>query len=191
MDIDTESQVADLTEMFKVLADESRLRLLALLLHGRERGVEELAAMVGLRAPTVSHHLARLRGAGFVAMRVQGNAHYYRADRAALARASRDLLSTEHLRGLVRDVEHGGWERKVLRDFTVGATLKEIPASRRKRDVILRWLAQDFSAGRAYEEREVNEIIGRHHPDFATLRRELVGAGLLRRAAGVYEAGAG
>ena len=25
-------------------------------------------------------------------------------------------------------------------------------------------------------EREVNDVIGRHHPDFATLRRELIGA---------------
>jgi hypothetical protein len=32
----------------------------------------------------------------------------------------------------------------------------------------------------------VNEIIGRHHPDFATLRRELIGANLLAREAGVY-----
>jgi hypothetical protein len=29
-------------------------------------------------------------------------------------------------------------------------------------------------------------IIGRHHPDFATLRRELIGAKLLARENGVY-----
>ncbi|MHB1630128.1 MAG: DUF2087 domain-containing protein [Bacilli bacterium] len=33
---------------------------------------------------------------------------------------------------------------------------------------------------------EVNEIIGRHHPDFATLRRELIGNGLMEREHGVY-----
>jgi hypothetical protein len=32
----------------------------------------------------------------------------------------------------------------------------------------------------------VNEIIQRHHPDSATLRRELIGAGLMQREGGVY-----
>jgi hypothetical protein len=47
--------------------------------------------------------------------------------------------------------------------------------------VILRWLATQSDEGRRYTEREVNEIVQRHHPDFATLRRELVGARLMQR----------
>jgi hypothetical protein len=51
---------------------------------------------------------------------------------------------------------------------------------------VLRWLVTRFEEERRYPEREVNEIIGQHHSDFATLRRELIGAGLMRREEGVY-----
>jgi biotin operon repressor len=176
----------DAVALLKSLADESRLKLVAILLHGRERSVEELAAMLGLRAATVSHHLARLRAVGLVSMRAEGNTHLYRLDRGALAAASRNLLSTEQLAGLVRGVEPASWDRKVLGDFLVGERLKEIPASRKKRDVILRWLADRFQPDRDYPEAAVNETLERHHQDFATLRRELVGAGLMRRDGGVY-----
>jgi DNA-binding transcriptional ArsR family regulator len=99
-------------DLLKSLADESRLKLVAILLHGRERSVEELAAMLGLRAPTVSHHLARLRAVGLVSMRAEGNSHLYRLDRGALAAASRDLLSTEQMAGLVRGLgRHEGRPR--------------------------------------------------------------------------------
>ena len=48
---------------FKALADASRLRLVGLLA-GAEHSVDELATLLDLRAPTVSHPLARLRAAG-------------------------------------------------------------------------------------------------------------------------------
>ncbi|GCE21437.1 ArsR/SmtB family transcription factor [Dictyobacter kobayashii] len=44
----------------KLLADRNRLKLLGLLAN-REQSVEELAAQLQLKAPTVSHHLARLK----------------------------------------------------------------------------------------------------------------------------------
>jgi hypothetical protein len=43
-----------------------------------------------------------------------------------------------------------------------------------------------FTAGRDYDEREVNAILGRAHDDVATLRRELVGYGFMSRARGTY-----
>ena len=78
------------------------------------------------------------------------------------------------------------WEQKVLRDFFDGERLKEIPASRKKRAVILKRLADQFSSGARYRETQVNEVLLRHHPDPATLRRELVGAGLLQREQSIY-----
>jgi DNA-binding transcriptional ArsR family regulator len=171
----------------KALADESRLRLVGLLAAG-ERSVEELATLLGLRAPTVSHHLRVLTAAGLVAMRREGTTHLYRLDPEALRRLSRDALTPERLASLADDGAGTAWERKVLQDFFAGERLTAIPASRKKRLVVLRWLAGRFTPGRRYGEREVNEILGRHHPDTATLRRELVAAapGLLRRERGVY-----
>lgn len=172
---------------FKSLADESRLRLLAILA-GRECSVEELAAMLELRAPTVSHHLNKLKELGLVRMRAEGTTHLYRLDAEALRALSKDVLTPEKMASLADGVEGQAWERKVLRDFFEGERLKEIPASLKKRKVVLRWLAGKFEPGRRYAEREVNEVLRRHHLDTATLRRELVAnrPPLMLRERGVY-----
>lgn len=172
-------------KVLKALADESRLRMLGLLA-GPERSVEELAELLGLKGPTVSHHLARLKGVGLVAMRAEGNTHLYRLDADALRDLKRDWFTPEGLAAVTADVAGEAWEQKILRDFFVGKRLKEIPASRKKREVVLRYLAAQFAYDMRYPEREVNAIIDVHHPDFATLRRELIGAKLLARDAGVY-----
>ena len=172
-------------QFFKALADESRLRIVGILASG-ERSVDELAALLNLRPPTVSHHLAKLRELNVVAMRTEGNVHVYRLQTEALRALSREVLSLERMASLADDVEAEAWQRKVLRDFFEGERLKEIPASRKKREVVLRWLANRFEPGRAYREIEVNAVIKRHHPDTATLRRELVGHGLLEREQSVY-----
>ena len=87
---------------------------------------------------------------------------------------------------LVDDVEGDAWERKVLKDFFEGTRLKEIPASRKKRSVIINWLANQFEPGVRYPEAQVNEIIERHHPDTAWLRRELIAEKLMQRENGMY-----
>jgi hypothetical protein len=180
-----EQAVATALRVFKALADESRLRIIGILASG-ERSVDELAAQLNLRAPTVSHHLSRLRELGLVSMRADGNAHLYRLEPDALRALTREVLSIERFSSWADDVEAEAWQRKVLRDFFEGERLKEIPASRKKRQVVLEWLATQFESGVHYPERAVNELLARHHPDTATLRRELVGAGLLQREQSVY-----
>lgn len=181
----TEEQIALMVQLLKAMADESRLRILGLLATG-ERSVEELAELLGLRGPTVSHHLARLREAGLIAMRAEGNTHLYRLERARLLTLGEELFAPGAIDVLPTPDAEARWERKVLSSFLLDDRVIEIPASHKKRAVILRWLVERFEPGQRYPERQVNEIIGRHHPDFATLRRELVGAGLMRRESGVY-----
>jgi DNA-binding transcriptional ArsR family regulator len=174
-------------QFFKSLADESRLRLLGILA-SRECSVEELAALLNLKPPTVSHHLNKLKELDLVRMRREGTTHLYSLDADALRALSKDVLTPENMVSLADDVEGASWERKVLKDFFEGERLKEIPASRKKREVILRWLASRFEPGVRYTEREINDILRRYHPDTATLRRELIASapGLMRRERGVY-----
>jgi DNA-binding transcriptional ArsR family regulator len=169
----------------KALADESRLRLLGLLAT-RERSVEELAALLRLRAPTVSHHLARLKALDLVSMRAEGNTHYYRLNGKGLGRINRLLATPEHVVALAQDQQGDAWERKVLRDFLEDGRLKTIPAQEKKRLVILSWLAEHFAWGRVYTEKEVNELLRQVHPDTASLRRYLVGYHFLEREHGEY-----
>lgn len=57
-----------LLQFFKVMANESRLKLIGILAQ-HECSVEELAALLRLKEPTVSHHLAKLKELGLVEMR--------------------------------------------------------------------------------------------------------------------------
>ncbi|MCC7105870.1 MAG: metalloregulator ArsR/SmtB family transcription factor [Chloroflexi bacterium] len=172
-------------QLLRALADESRLKIVGLLAHG-ERSVDELAEALKLRAPTVSHHLARLREATLVTMRTEGTVHLYRLEMGPLRRMSKELLSPERMASLVDEAEAGAWERKVLRQSFDGDRLKLIPMSRKKRDVILDFLASRFEPGRRYAEKQVNEVLLRHHADYATLRRELIEGGWMERDHGVY-----
>jgi hypothetical protein len=79
-----------------------------------------------------------------------------------------------------------GTEEAVLRQFFVGGRLKEIPAKRSKRLVVLNRLALEFDVGVRYPEREVVEVLKRFHPDHASLRRYLVDEDLLSRDRGEY-----
>ena len=76
------------------------------------------------------------------------------------------------------------WEKKVLDTFLDRERLIQIPAKRKKRDVILRWLLEDFEPGVEYSEPDVNRILRSHHRDCATLRRELFESGYLHRQGG-------
>ena len=71
--------LATASSMLRLLADPTRVRLLALL-EGEELTVAELAAVLHLAQPRVSTHLAKLKEAGLVRDRRAGVSAYYRAN---------------------------------------------------------------------------------------------------------------
>ena len=149
--------------------------------------VEQLAAMLELRPSTVSHHLSRLARAGLVSARAEGYYSVYELETAALEDMARRLLSQEALPAVAADIDLDAFDRKVIEDFSLpDGRLKTIPAQQKKLLAILRHLVANFRFGTRYREARVNEILGAYHEDTATLRREMVGAGLLQRDAGLY-----
>lgn len=168
----------------KALANDSRLKIVGLLAAG-PRSVQELAALLELKEPTVSHHLAMLAKIDLVDMKAEGNTHWYRIKETELQRLGRSIFAKDQATPELEKSEDA-WEQRVLGAFLVGDTLKQIPASRKKRWIVLRWLAEKFKPGKKYPESMVNEIIQRHHWDSATLRREMIGYRMLAREKGVY-----
>lgn len=73
--------VKDLTQLFKLLADETRLRILEMLGESSELCVRDLWERLGQSQPAVSHHLGLLRMGGLVDTRHQGKHIFYRIDR--------------------------------------------------------------------------------------------------------------
>ncbi|MGM0594691.1 MAG: ArsR/SmtB family transcription factor [Pseudomonadota bacterium] len=78
-------------ELFRAMADTTRLRCLTLLEEHDELCVCELTHALGLSQPKVSHHLGTLRKAGLVTGRKQGLWHYYRINTALPAWAAEVL----------------------------------------------------------------------------------------------------
>lgn len=179
-----EAQLKTLLAFFKAMANESRLRIVGLLA-ARERSVQELAELLDLKEPTVSHHLAALKALGVVRVRAEGVVRWHSLDADALARMNRALMEPAGMAAIAPKAE--SWEAKVLSGFVDEAgKLKVMPASRRKRAVVLAWLMGRFEEGRRYPEAEVNEIIQNVHWDSATLRREMIGHRMLARESGIY-----
>jgi ArsR family transcriptional regulator, arsenate/arsenite/antimonite-responsive transcriptional repressor len=80
--------ITRLTEVFKLMADKSRLKILLALAQDGEMHVTALCDMLGQSQPAVSHHLTLMRMRGLVGYRRDGKHNFYRLDSGLL----RDLL---------------------------------------------------------------------------------------------------
>jgi len=92
VDLPDDEQVELAAEVFRMLADPTRIRLLWLMKSG-EAAVQDLTQAVGKPQALVSQHLAKLRMARLVTTRRQGSHVYYR-------------LANTHVDQLVEDGVH-------------------------------------------------------------------------------------
>jgi hypothetical protein len=169
----------------KAMADESRLKIVGLL-STAEHSVQQLASMLELKEPTVSHHLGVLKQLDLVSLRADGNFRRYRLNEEVLGQISRAVFSRDNIARLAISAGARGSEKKILDNFVDGPRLLEIPVSYKKRLVILKWLVGFFEPDISYTESQVNAVLKLHHHDCATLRREMIGCGMLARDKGIY-----
>ena len=177
----------------RALADPTRLRL-AGRLAGQPATESELAADLGLSGATVRRGLAKLVEAGLVAVTDDGEGARHALRLEAIGALGRGLAALEP--DAQPDSGPGvgpageplpSEVARVLRGFFEADRLTTIPASGSKRLVVLRYLRDRcFTEDRPYPEKEVNQRLAIFHPDVASLRRYMVDAGLLTRAAGEY-----
>ena len=86
-------QIAELAEVFHLMGDQSRLKILLLVLE-ELRSVGEIAGATGLSATLVSHHLRLLRAGRLVRAERRGKQVFY-------------VVDDEHIRCVLSDmVEH-------------------------------------------------------------------------------------
>lgn len=174
----------ELVDFYKALADPSRLKIVGLLAN-RAYSVEELAALLNLKPSTVSHHLAKLTQVGLVSAKTESYYNVYRLEEKALEEKTRRLLSREDFSATIADIDLDTYDRKVISDYArKDGSLKTIPAQRKKLEAVLRYVVKAFEPGKRYSEKKVNEILSGYHEDTASLRRELVGYGLMKREGG-------
>ncbi len=171
----------ELVNFFKALADSNRLKIVGLLAE-KSYSVEELAELLQIKPSTVSHHLSRLSEAGLVKARSESYYNVYQLDRSVLDEKARTMFSQVELSNVAAEVDADAYDKKVIRDYTRrDGSLKTLPAQRKKLEAVLRYVVKAFDVDKRYSEKQVNEILKRYHDDTATLRRELVGFGLMQR----------
>ena len=174
----------ELVDFYKALSDSNRLKIVGLLAN-RSFSVEELAALLHLKPSTVSHHLSRLAQVGLVSAHTESYYNVYRLEEKALEEKTRRLLSRQDFSTAVEDLDLDTYDRKVVADYTrKDGTLKTIPAQQKKLEAVLRYIVKAFEPGKRYTERQVNRVLENYHEDTASLRRGLVGFGLMKREGG-------
>ncbi len=174
----------ELVTFFKALADSNRLKIVGLLAE-KSYSVEELAELLKLKPSTISHHLSRLAAAGLVRAHTQSYYNVYQLDQSVLQEKARTMFTQRELSNVAAEVDADAYDKKVIRDYSRrDGSLKTLPSQRKKLEAILRYVVQAFDIGKRYSEKQMNEILARYNEDTATLRRELVGFGLMQREGG-------
>ncbi|MEZ5085724.1 MAG: metalloregulator ArsR/SmtB family transcription factor, partial [Tessaracoccus sp.] len=141
--------------LLKTIADTTRLRILGLIAE-RPRTGAELAEELSLSAPTISHHLHRMRDVGIIRAERDGQKRIWSINQQLLDNVHAPTPTTTPV-----DAE----QARTLRIFFDGERLRSIPTKRKARVAVLVELLRRFEAGRDYTEREVGDILGRAHDD--------------------------
>jgi ArsR family transcriptional regulator len=105
----SDDTIARLAKIFKLLADESRMKILLALAQDGEVHVSALCDMLRQSQPAVSHHLTLMRLTGLVSFRREGKNNFYR-------------LECNHIRELLDQVfAEGGNTHKLIQfpDFAL------------------------------------------------------------------------
>jgi DNA-binding transcriptional ArsR family regulator len=85
-------------DVFKQLSDTSRLRIFWLLCH-MEECVIDIASMMDMTTPAVSHHLKQLKAGGLIVSRRDGKEVYYKATNTRQSQLLHETI--EHLMTIV------------------------------------------------------------------------------------------
>jgi hypothetical protein len=181
-------QLSRLVNFYKTLGDPTRIRIIALLRHGPLHG-QAIAGKLGLKPPTITHHMAKLRDIGLINERREKNTIYFSLNIKNLENSATAILNlvSEHQKNI--ELKTNEFERnQVIKNFfTFGGKLKQIPAQRKKKIIVLAHIVKGLKIGVTYDEKEINDYLKQFHEDYATLRRELVMNHFMYRENNKYE----
>lgn len=167
--------------LLKLLADETRLEILNILLR-EDSYVEKIACDLSLTPATICYHLKKMEAAGVVNCSRSQFYMIYSLNRSIFDKPLYELIKKDEP---VIDADEK-YKKEVLSHFFKYGKLVQLPTQRKKREIVLAHIVQDFEVGRVYDEREVNEILHKYHEDHCTIRREMIACGLMSRDHEIY-----
>lgn len=173
-------------EIFKCLADNSRLRIINNLMI-EPMYVELLAERLELSASTISFHLKKLMEANIVSCKKEQYYTVYRLNEKIFSMNLKDLIKDNRDEEEILNQREEKYKEKVIESFFKYNKLKDLPVQKKKKQIVLEKIVKSFERDRTYTEKEVNLIIADFHDDFCTIRRDLVGFNLMERNDGIYK----
>ena len=181
-------QLSRLVTFHKVMGDPTRIRILAILAKGPKHG-QALAGILGLTAPTITHHIAKLKEINLVTQRRDKNTIYFHINESVLEHLAGSTMSViVGKEGMTMEEEKELQYKQIIENFlTKEGRLKTIPAQRKKKLIVLYHVAKGLEVGKKYVEKDINEYIKHYHDDYATIRREFIINGIMYRENGIYE----
>ena len=169
-------------EILKLIADETRLKILNILLK-EDSYVEKIACELSLTPATICYHLKKMESAGVVNCSRSQFYIIYSLNRDIFEKPLYELIKKDDV---VIDTEEK-YKKEVISNFFKYGRLTQIPTQRKKREIVLFEILKQFETDREYGEKEVNEIIVRYHEDFCTIRREMIAFGMMTRDHEIYK----
>ena len=169
-------------ELLKLLADETRLEILNILLK-EDSYVEKIACELSLTPATICYHLKKLESAGVVNCSRSQFYIIYSLNREIFDKPLYELIKKDEE---IVDTEEK-YKKEVISNFFKYGKLTQIPTQRKKREIVLGEILGQFEPDKEYTEKEVNEIILRYHEDFCTIRREMIAFGMMTRDHEIYK----
>ena len=169
-------------ELLKIIADETRLEILNILMK-EDSYVEKIACELSLTPATICYHLKKMESAGVVKC---SRSQFY-----IIYSLNREIFDKPLYEVIKKDVQmidkEEKYKKEVLSNFFKYGKLTQIPTQRKKREIVLAEIANEFQLEREYGEREVNEIIMRFHEDYCLIRREMIAFGIMNREHETYK----
>ncbi|MEH6936229.1 metalloregulator ArsR/SmtB family transcription factor [Bacillus sp. JJ664] len=181
-------QLNKIVEFHKALGDLNRVRIIALLQQGQLSG-QEIAGKLGLKPPTITHHISKLREVGLIKERRDKNTIYFSINLKILETSAKSIITVGTGGNSNMEMSVTEEERSAIINnfFTKDGKLKIYPAQRKKKLVVLAHMIKGLEFGRVYQEKEINEYLKQYHEDYATLRRELIMCQYMYRENSLYE----
>lgn len=169
--------------VLKCLADRSRMDIIRIL-YAEDSWVELIASKLDLTPATVCYHLKKLESAGIVCASRSQFYIIYSLNREIFDLPLGDFLFGDEVPK--PDSSPDKFEKEVISRFFRYGKLTALPVQRKKREIVLAYIAKRFEQGRDYTEKEIDGAIHEFFDDHCTLRREMIAAGLMTRENGIY-----
>jgi hypothetical protein len=170
-------KIEALLTFLQAAGQPERLHILGILAE-TSATVPALARRMEMKETAVLKHLGRLKNASLV---TETAPYTYQLNQAGLVQINHTVFH----RGDSKNEET--LRQRVLRHYTDGSRLKQLPENEAELKEIAGWLAELFEEAVSYPEKEINERLQTAHPDYAEMRRLMIDYGMMTRSLGIYQ----